>query len=94
MLLVLVCWQTRDAILKGAHPVNQDEAVQFAGLQCQIQFGDHVETKHKPGFLELVSTEPSYALNLEMLSGLHCIACLNTAEIHCDALSWSVKLSV
>ena len=44
--------QTRDAILKGAHPVTNDEALQFAGLQCQIQFGDHVESKHKPGFLE------------------------------------------
>jgi FERM central domain len=44
--------QTRDAILKGAHPINLDYAVQFAGIQCQIQFGDHVDSKHKPGFLE------------------------------------------
>ena len=27
-------------------------AIQFAGMQCQIQFNDHVETKHKPGFIE------------------------------------------
>ena len=46
--------QSRDAILNGTHPVTQDEAVQFGGIQCQIQFGDHVETKHKPGFLEWV----------------------------------------
>ncbi len=44
--------QTRDAILKGAHPVSQEKALEFAGIQCQIQFGDHVESKHKPGFLE------------------------------------------
>lgn len=30
-----------------------EEACEFAGLQCQIQFGDHVEGKHKAGFLEL-----------------------------------------
>jgi hypothetical protein len=45
-------FQMRDAILKGAHPVNQDEAIQFAGYQAQIQFGDHNSSKHKPGFLE------------------------------------------
>jgi len=44
--------QTRDAILKGAHPISVEYAVQFAGMQCQIQFNDHVETKHKPGFIE------------------------------------------
>jgi len=44
--------QTRDAILKGAHPISMEYAVQFAGMQCQIQFSDHVETKHKPGFIE------------------------------------------
>ena len=44
--------QTRDAILKGAHPISMEYAIQFAGMQCQIQFNDHVETKHKPGFIE------------------------------------------
>ena len=44
--------QTRDAILKGAHPVTEAQAIQFAALQCQIQFGEHEESKHKPGFLE------------------------------------------
>jgi len=44
--------QMRDAILKGAHPVNQEEAIKFAAFQCQIQFGDHVDSKHKSGFLE------------------------------------------
>jgi len=44
--------QMRDAILKGAHPVNQEESIKFAAFQCQIQFGDHVASKHKSGFLE------------------------------------------
>lgn len=44
--------QSRDAILDGTHPVTQEEAIQFAGIQCQIQFGDHIENKHKSGFLE------------------------------------------
>jgi len=47
-----VTLQMRDAILKGAHPVNQEEAIKFAAYQCQIQFGDHVDSKHKSGFLE------------------------------------------
>jgi talin len=29
-----------------------EEAVEFGGIQCQVQFGDHVEHKHKSGFLE------------------------------------------
>ena len=48
----LLFLQTRDAILKGAHPVSIEVALQFAGMQCQIQFGDYDERKHKPGFLE------------------------------------------
>eukprot|EP00731_Ephydatia_muelleri_P016952 Em0010g50a len=31
----------------------REEAVQFAALQCQIQYGNHNEAKHKPGFLNL-----------------------------------------
>lgn len=50
--LNLLYVQARDAILDGTHPVTQDKACEFAGIQCQIQFGDHVEAKHKPGFLE------------------------------------------
>ncbi|XP_074599773.1 talin-1-like [Brevipalpus obovatus] len=51
--LNLLYVQTRDAIINGTHPVTIEEAVQFAGLQCQIQFGDFVESKHRPGFLDL-----------------------------------------
>ncbi|CAH1788698.1 unnamed protein product [Owenia fusiformis] len=51
--LNLLYVQMRDAIINGAHPVTQDEAIQFAGFMCQIQYGDHVDHKHKPGFLEL-----------------------------------------
>lgn len=51
--LNLLYVQARDAIIQGSHPVTVDEGCQFAGLQCQIQFGDFVESKHKPGFLDL-----------------------------------------
>lgn len=44
--------QARDDILNGSHPVSFDKACEFAGFQCQIQFGPHNEQKHKAGFLE------------------------------------------
>lgn len=50
--LNLLYVQARDAILDGTHPVTQEKACEFAGIQCQIQFGDHNPPKHRPGFLE------------------------------------------
>ncbi|KAI1240201.1 hypothetical protein IHE44_0011656 [Lamprotornis superbus] len=44
--------RARDDILNGSHPVSFDKACEFAGHQCQIQFGPYNEQKHKPGFLE------------------------------------------
>ncbi|KAH0619805.1 hypothetical protein JD844_014075 [Phrynosoma platyrhinos] len=43
----------RDDILNGSHPVSFEKACEFGGFQAQIQFGPHVEHKHKPGFLDL-----------------------------------------
>jgi talin len=51
--LNLLYVQARDAIINGTHPITQEKACEFAGIQCQIQFGDHMENKHKPGFLDL-----------------------------------------
>ncbi|KAF2974858.1 hypothetical protein EK904_006817 [Melospiza melodia maxima] len=51
--LNLLYVQARDDILNGSHPVSFDKACEFAGYQCQIQFGPYNEQKHKPGFLEL-----------------------------------------
>ncbi|XP_039615508.1 talin-1 isoform X2 [Polypterus senegalus] len=51
--LNLLYVQARDDILNGSHPVSFEKACEFAGYQCQIQFGDHNEQKHKPGFLDL-----------------------------------------
>uniref|UniRef100_A0A6I8QRW9 Talin 2 n=1 Tax=Xenopus tropicalis TaxID=8364 RepID=A0A6I8QRW9_XENTR len=51
--LNLLYVQARDDILNGSHPVSFDKACEFGGIQAQIQFGPHVESKHKPGFLEL-----------------------------------------
>ena len=50
--LHLLYVQSRDAIIEGVHPVNKEEATQFAALQCQIQYGNHNEAKHKGGFLK------------------------------------------
>uniref|UniRef100_A0A3Q3VW09 Uncharacterized protein n=1 Tax=Mola mola TaxID=94237 RepID=A0A3Q3VW09_MOLML len=51
--LNLLYVQARDDILNGSHPVSFDMACQFAGIQAHIQFGPHIEHKHKPGFLDL-----------------------------------------
>ncbi|XP_069018147.1 talin-2 isoform X3 [Embiotoca jacksoni] len=51
--LNLLYVQARDDILNGSHPVSFDKGCEFAGIQAQIQFGPHVEHKHKPGFLDL-----------------------------------------
>lgn len=45
--LNLVYAQARDGIVNGTHPVTQDKACEFAGIQVHIQFGDHNELKHK-----------------------------------------------
>ncbi|KAL1132788.1 hypothetical protein AAG570_010740 [Ranatra chinensis] len=51
--LNLLYVQARDAILTATHPITQQLACEFAGIQCQIQFGDYNENKHKPPFLDL-----------------------------------------
>ena len=53
MQLHLLYAQTQDTIINGTHPVTLDQACKFAGLQCQVEFGDHHDGKHKPGFLDL-----------------------------------------
>uniref|UniRef100_A0A8C5SE10 Talin 2 n=1 Tax=Laticauda laticaudata TaxID=8630 RepID=A0A8C5SE10_LATLA len=45
--------KARDDILNGSHPVSFEKACEFGAFQAQIQFGPHVEHKHKPGFLDL-----------------------------------------
>uniref|UniRef100_A0A8C1APB0 Talin 2a n=1 Tax=Cyprinus carpio carpio TaxID=630221 RepID=A0A8C1APB0_CYPCA len=45
--------KARDDILNGSHPVSFDKACEFGGIQAQIQFGPHIEHKHKSGFLDL-----------------------------------------
>ncbi|XP_069759034.1 talin-2 [Narcine bancroftii] len=51
--LNLLYVQARDDILNGSHPVSFEKAGEFGGIQAHIQFGAHVEHKHKPGFLDL-----------------------------------------
>ncbi|KAG7189022.1 hypothetical protein KM043_008615 [Ampulex compressa] len=63
--LSLLYVQARDAILDGTHPVTQEKACTFAGIQCQIQFGDHKEDKHRPGFLDLKEFLPQSYLKVK-----------------------------
>ncbi|UXI17836.1 polycomb complex protein BMI-1 [Sarcoptes scabiei] len=58
MQLHLLYVQTRDAIINGTHPVTLEQACKFAGLQCQTEYGDYIETKHKSGFLDLKNFLP------------------------------------
>ncbi|KAL4103545.1 hypothetical protein QTP88_018908 [Uroleucon formosanum] len=51
--LNLLYVQARDAILDGTHPVTEELALQLAGIQTHIQFGNYCETKHRPPFLDL-----------------------------------------
>ncbi|XP_059801965.1 talin-2 isoform X2 [Hypanus sabinus] len=51
--LNLLYVQARDDILNGSHPVSFEKACEFGGIQAHIQFGAHVEHKHKAGFLDL-----------------------------------------
>ena len=43
--------QLKQDIIKGQQPVTEDQAVEFAALQVQVQFGDFKENIHRPGFL-------------------------------------------
>ncbi|KAB0375431.1 hypothetical protein FD755_013923 [Muntiacus reevesi] len=64
--LNLLYVQARDDILNGSHPVSFEKACEFGGFQAQIQFGPHVEHKHKPGFLD---TDSLYLLFQEKMKG-------------------------
>ena len=57
--------KTRRAIIGGIYPCTCDEASQFAALQCQIQYGNHNETKHKSGFLVLEEYLPCEYVKLK-----------------------------
>ncbi|CAB0031459.1 unnamed protein product [Trichogramma brassicae] len=63
--LSLLYVQARDAILDGTHPIVLEQACAFAGIQCQIQFGDHKEDKHKSGFLDLKEFLPQSYLKIK-----------------------------
>uniref|UniRef100_A0A674KFP7 Talin 2 n=1 Tax=Terrapene triunguis TaxID=2587831 RepID=A0A674KFP7_9SAUR len=70
--LNLLYVQARDDILNGSHPVSFEKACEFGGFQAQIQFGPHVEHKHKPGFLdktELLTYGVSFFLVKEKMKG-------------------------
>ncbi|XP_064644928.1 talin-1-like isoform X16 [Lineus longissimus] len=95
--LNLLYVQSRDAILNGTHPVTMEEAVLFGGIQCQVQFGDHVEHKHKTGFLDLKEFLPKEYIKVKgiekkiflehrKLIGLTEIAAKHRYTSHCRSL--------
>lgn len=43
--LYLITFQCRDAIINGTHPVTFDQAMQFAGIQAQAEYGDFDESR-------------------------------------------------
>ena len=51
--LNLLYVQLRDSIVNGSHLCTRDECVHLAALQCQILYGNHNKSRHKPGFLDL-----------------------------------------
>jgi len=50
--LNLLYVQARDSVVSGKYPCREDEAIQFAAIQCQIQFGNHEPDKHNSKFLK------------------------------------------
>lgn len=63
--LNLLYVETRDAILKGTHPVTENLAIQLAGLQTHIQFGNHEEIKHKSPLLDLKEFLPQSYIKIK-----------------------------
>uniref|UniRef100_A0A1X7VGP0 FERM domain-containing protein n=1 Tax=Amphimedon queenslandica TaxID=400682 RepID=A0A1X7VGP0_AMPQE len=57
--------QSRDSIVNGTHPCTKDEAVLFAAYQCQVQYGNNNEAKHKTGFLNLGEFLPKEYLRIK-----------------------------
>ncbi|KAI8930298.1 hypothetical protein BC831DRAFT_440033 [Entophlyctis helioformis] len=56
--LMLMYNQSREMIVTGKHPCTASEAAQLAGIQMQIQYGNHEADRHKPGFVKLKDFVP------------------------------------
>ena len=62
--------QSRDAIIDGTHPCTHEEAIQLAALQCQVQYGNHNEAKHKAGLLNLDELLPREYIKIKRIGKL------------------------
>ena len=56
--LNLLYQECREAIIMGRYPCNENEATQFAALQCQVTLGNNNPQRHKPGYLSLSEYVP------------------------------------
>ncbi|VDO63166.1 unnamed protein product [Schistosoma margrebowiei] len=50
--LNLLYVQLKEAILNGTHPISQDQAINLAALQCQVEYGPMVPEKIKRNPIE------------------------------------------
>lgn len=50
--LFLFNLQLKEAILNGTHPISQDQAINLAALQCQVEYGPMVPEKIKRNPIE------------------------------------------
>lgn len=51
--------QDNECVVNGTHKVTIEEATHLAAIRVQIQFGNHDDSKHKKGFLELPDLLPA-----------------------------------
>ena len=65
--LHLLYVQLRDTVVNGSLLCTRDESIKLAALDCQIQYGNHDETRHKSGFLDLHMFLPN---KYRMLKGI------------------------
>ena len=76
--LNLLYQQAKEAILIGTHPVCQEDGVQFAAFQMQIQFGDGESSSWKnqlkdylpPSYLRVKKIEKTIAKEHKKLAGM------------------------
>ena len=59
--------QLRDTVVNGSLLCTRDESIKLAALDCQIQYGNHDETRHKSGYLDLHMFLPN---EYRMLKGI------------------------
>ena len=50
--------QAKHEVLSGEQPAEAEEVINFAGLQCQVEFTNYNPAAHKPGFIKMDTVLP------------------------------------